>query len=95
MITAIVAALLLVEAVRLLRFDPPKRTTVNVIGCFAIGMGAALTPIGEPLATLVASGLHLGFTGLFHMLLPFVLPGIAALSLVAGWLAKGAYDTTA
>jgi predicted cation transporter len=91
-ITAIVAALLLVEAVRLMRFDPVKRTTVTVIGCFAIGMGAALTPIGEPLATLVASGLHLGFTGLFRLLLPLVLPGIAVLSLAAGWRARGAYE---
>jgi predicted cation transporter len=92
MITAIVAALLLVEAVRLLRLIPAKRTTVTVIGCFAIGMGAALTPIGEPLATLVVNGLHLGFADLFYLLVPFVLPGVATLGLLAGWIARGSYE---
>lgn len=94
-ITAIVAALLLVEAVRLLRLIPAKRTTVTVIGCLAIGMGAALTPIGEPLATLVVNGLHLGFGALFRLLMPFVLPGVAALGLLAGWIARGAYEESA
>jgi predicted cation transporter len=92
MITAIVAALLLVEGVRLLRLIPAKRTTVTVIGCFAIGMGAALTPIGEPLATLVVNGLHLGLADLFYLLVPLVLPGVAALGLLAGWIARGPYE---
>jgi predicted cation transporter len=94
-VTAIGAALLLAEVVRLLRFDSAKRTTVTVLGCFAIGMGAALTPIGEPLATLVVSGLNLGFGDLFHLLAPFVLPGVAAFALVAGWIARGAYQEPA
>jgi predicted cation transporter len=94
-VTAIVAALLLAEIVRLLRFDSAKRTTVTVLGCFAIGMGAALTPIGEPLATLVVSGLNLGFGDLFHLLAPLVLPGVAAFGLAAGWVARGAYEEPA
>ncbi|HEX4209460.1 MAG TPA: DUF1646 family protein [Candidatus Binataceae bacterium] len=93
-VTAIVAALLLTEAVRLLRFDSSKRVTVTVLGCFAIGMGAALTPIGEPLATLVVNGLHLGFGDLFGLLVPFVLPGVAAFGLCAGWIARGSYEET-
>jgi predicted cation transporter len=91
LITAIVAALLLVEAVRLLRLAPTQKITVTVLGCFAIGMGAALTPIGEPLATLVATGLNLGFTGLFDLLMPLVVPAVVVLSLAAGWVARGAY----
>jgi predicted cation transporter len=93
-ITAIVAALLLVEAVRLLRLRPTQRVTVTVLGCFAIGLGAALTPIGEPLATLVVNGLNLGFTGLFFLLTPFVMPAIVVLSLAAGWIARGPYEKT-
>lgn len=94
-VTAIVAALLLAEVVRLLRFDSAKCATVTVLGCFAIGMGAALTPIGEPLATLVVNGLNLGFGDLFYLLAPFVLPGVAAFALVAGWIARGAYQEPA
>lgn len=91
LITAIVAALLLVEAVRLLRLTPAQQISVTVLGCFAIGMGAALTPIGEPLATLVVSGLNLDFTSLFFMLMPFVVPAVILLSLAASWIARGAY----
>jgi predicted cation transporter len=94
-VTAIVAVLVLAEAVRLLRFDSTKRVTVTVLGCFAIGMGAALTPIGEPLATLVVNGLNLGFGDLFHLLAPFVLPGVAAFGLCAAWIARGAYEEAA
>jgi len=92
-VTAIVAALLLAEAVQLLRFDSAKRITVTVLGCFAIGMGAALTPIGEPLATLVVNGLSLRFGDLFRLLAPYVLPGVAVFGFFAGWVARGAYET--
>lgn len=94
-ITAIVAALVLVEALGLLQVAGESRTRVAVAGCFAIGLGAALTPIGEPLATLVADALQLGFFGLFRMLGPWVMPGIAGASAVAGFFARGEYDLAA
>ncbi len=56
-ITAIVAALMLVEIVGLLQLHQERRTAVVVAGCFAIGLGAAMTPMGEPLSTLAASAL--------------------------------------
>ncbi len=90
-ITAIVAALILVEIVGLLQIHQERRTEVVVSGCFAIGLGAAMTPIGEPLSTLAASALHLGFFGLLLMLAPWVMPGIAAASILAGYFARGQY----
>ena len=89
MITAIVAALMLVETVGLLRLGARVRLRVTVAGCFAIGLGASLTPLGEPLSTLAANALGLGFTGLFSLLAPYVLPGILACSIVAGLFASG------
>lgn len=90
-ITAIVAALMLVEIVGLLQIHQERRTEVVVAGCFAIGLGAAMTPIGEPLSTLAASALHLGFFGLVDMLAPWAIPGIAGTSILAGYFARGAY----
>ena len=87
-ITAVVAALVLVEIVGLLRLDTRARLRVTVAGCFAIGLGASLTPLGEPLSTLAADALGLGFTGLFSLLAPFVLPGMLACSIVAGLFAS-------
>jgi predicted cation transporter len=87
-ITAIVGALMLVEIVGLLRLDARARLRVTVAGCFAIGLGASLTPLGEPLSTLAADALGLGFTGLFRLLAPYVLPGMLACSIVAGLFAS-------
>ena len=90
-ITAIVAALVLVEVVGLLHLHDGPRVRVVVAGCFAIGLGSALTPAGGPLSTLAASALHLGFFGLFDLLAPSVVPGVVAMSLLAGYFASGEY----
>jgi predicted cation transporter len=87
MLTAIVAALMLAELVELIRLGPRARTRVTVAGCFAIGLGSSLTPLGGPLSTLAASGLGMGFGGLFAMLAPCVLPGMLACAIVAGQFA--------
>ena len=89
MLTAIVAALMLAELVELMRLGPRTRVRVTVAGCFAIGLGSALTPFGGPLSTLAASGLGMGFGGLFAMLAPYVLPGMLACAIVAGRFATG------
>jgi predicted cation transporter len=91
-ITAVIAALILVEAVALMGLGPSERTRVVVLGCFAIGFGSALTPIGGPLATLAASAMELNSAGLFQLLSPWVLPGIAAVSLLTAYFARGPYD---
>jgi predicted cation transporter len=81
----------LVEVVGLLHLHDGARTRVVVAGCFAVGLGAALTPVGEPLSTLAASALHLGFLGLFDLLAPWVIPGIVAMAILAGYFAAGEY----
>jgi predicted cation transporter len=87
-ITAIVAALVLVEAVGLLHLEAKSRVRVAIAGCFAIGLGASLTPLGEPLSTLAASALRLGFTGLLRILGPWILPGMIVCAATAGVLAR-------
>jgi predicted cation transporter len=89
MLTSIVAALMLAEVVELMRLGPRARVRVTVAGCFAIGLGSSLTPLGGPLSTLAASGLGMGFGGLFAMLAPYVLPGMLACAIVAGLFATG------
>lgn len=88
-ITATVAALVLVETAGLLRLSTGARLRVVVAGCFAIGLGSSLTPLGGPLSTLAANGLGLGATGLFNLLAPYVLPGMAACAILAGIFVRG------
>lgn len=72
-ITAIVASLLLTEFVSLLPLERKNKVKISIIGCFSIGLGAVLTPVGEPLSTIVVSKLHGGFTYMISLLGIYVL----------------------
>ncbi len=76
-ITAVISALLLVEAIALLKLDRPSETAAVVLACFAIGLGAALTPVGEPLGTIAIAALSADFWYLMRLLGPLVICGIA------------------
>ncbi len=85
LITAVMAALVLVEAISYLRLDRRTEIGVVVVACFAIGFGAGLTPLGMPASTLVLSALHADFWYLARLLGPFIFVGIilaATLTLV-------------
>ena len=86
-ISAILAAIILVEIVSTLPLGRQEKIGVTVISCFSIGLGAALTPLGEPLSTIAISKLsgdpyHAGFTFLFDLLGIYILPGIVALGIL-------------
>ncbi|WP_006715714.1 DUF1646 family protein [Desulfitobacterium metallireducens] len=87
-ITAIIAALLLVEIVNNLKLDRTSEVALVIISCFAIGLGAALTPIGEPLATIVISKLHADFWYLFRNFGELIVPAIIALGLFAAFFIR-------
>jgi len=91
-ISAIIAALLLVEFITVLPLHRHAEINLTIIACFAIGFGAALTPLGEPLSTIVVSKLsgapyHADFFYLAKLLGFYVVPaviifGIASIFLV-------------
>jgi predicted cation transporter len=56
-ITAIIAALVLVEIILYLRLERKDEISLVILACFSIGLGAALTPIGEPLSTIAIAKL--------------------------------------
>lgn len=94
-ITAIVAALVLVQLIRVMRVAENSRGPVTVCGCFAIGLGASLTPVGEPLSTLAAQALKLPLRGLLVLLGPFVIPGLVVCAVLGGFFAARARHTGA
>lgn len=86
-ISAILAAIILVEMVNALPLSRKSKIDLTVIACFSIGLGAALTPLGEPLSTIAISKLSgppyfATFTYLFEHLAIYVIPGIIAFGLV-------------
>jgi predicted cation transporter len=86
-ISAILAAIILVEIVCALPLGRPEKIGVTVISCFSIGLGAVLTPLGEPLSTIAISKLsgdpyYAGFWFLFELLGIYVIPGVIAMGIL-------------
>jgi predicted cation transporter len=89
-ISVILAASLLIEIVVALPLARADRKRLIVIACFAAGMGACLTPLGEPLSTILVAKLagpphHAGF---FFPLRHFGIPIIVGVLGLAGWGAR-------
>jgi predicted cation transporter len=89
-ITAIITALVLCEVVSAINLDKKYETRLVIFACFSIGMGAALTPIGEPLSTIAVAKLRGGVMGDDFMMLvrnfgAYIIPGLILISLVGGF----------
>ncbi|WP_243299555.1 DUF1646 family protein [Bacillus litorisediminis] len=84
-ITAIIAAIILVIIINVLRLDRKSEIRLTVLACFSIGLGAALTPIGEPLSTITVSKLNQDFFYLLELIGPEVIPAIVIFSILA-WI---------
>jgi predicted cation transporter len=98
-ISAIIAALLLVEFITVLPLHRHAEVHLTIIACFAIGFGAALTPLGEPLSTIVVSKLshapyHADFFYLARLLGYYVVPAVVVLSILGIFLVHESKDDT-
>ena len=87
-ITAIIAAIILLAIVGVLNLSRKDQIRFVVIACFSIGMGAVLTPIGEPLSTIATSKLNETFFYMLNLLGVYVIPGVISFGLLAGLLIK-------
>lgn len=86
-ISAILAAIILVEILNALPVVKKAKVEIAVVSCFSIGLGAGLTPLGEPLSTIVISKLsgapyNAGFTFLFDRLAIYIIPSILTLGVI-------------
>ncbi len=85
-ISVIVAAVILAEIASLMKIRRDQLIKVLIAGAYALGAGAALTPIGEPLSTIAIAKLskppyNADFLFLFWLLWEFVIPIIIIFSL--------------
>lgn len=93
-ISVILAAVLMAEIVAFLPLSGNDRIKLVVITCYSMGLGAVLTPLGEPLSTILVQKLsvapfYAGFTWPFFNFAMFVLPGVFLLSIFgAVWIGK-------
>jgi predicted cation transporter len=89
-ISVIMAAVLLAEIISALPLHKKDKIKFAVIACFALGLGAGLSPIGEPLSTILVSKLagapyHAGFFFPFQILGMYIIPGVAVISLFGAY----------
>jgi predicted cation transporter len=97
-ITAIIASLILVEVISTLKLDKRNEVKLVVLTCFSIGLGAVLTPVGEPLATIAVAKLtgephNAGSLFLFNNLWYLVIPGIILFGLFAAFYCKNLVES--
>lgn len=87
-ISVIVSAVLLAEIALVMPLERKKKIEYVVIACFSMGLGAALTPVGEPLSTIAVKKLsgepyHADFWFLFNLLGKYIIPAVIALGIYA------------
>lgn len=88
LITAIMAAIILVTVLSVLKMDRESQIWIVVLTCFAIGMGAALTPIGEPLSAIITGKLDEKFFYLLKLIGAYVVSAIIGLGILAAIIVK-------
>ncbi|MDR3552848.1 MAG: DUF1646 family protein [Clostridia bacterium] len=93
-ITAIIAALLLTEFVTLLPLSRRNKIIICIVACFAIGLGAVLTPIGEPLSTVVVTKLNQNFSYMLNLLGVYTLFGILSMGVLGMFFADNNWRET-
>ena len=88
-----VAALVLAEILQVVNLEREQTVKVTVYACYAIGLGAILLPLAEPLGLVIhnqlSSGLHK--VDFFFMLRHFfwwIAPGVGALAFAAGYTVR-------
>jgi predicted cation transporter len=91
LITAMVAALLLVEIIDSVDLGEKNKVTLVVLACYSIGFGSMLTPLGGPLPTIIISKLqgpplNANFWFIFNNLWFYLVPAIIFLGVLAAMM---------
>jgi predicted cation transporter len=84
-ISVIVTACILSEVIAALPFAKGDKIKIVVVACFAAGLGAGLTPVGEPLSTILVQKLagppyNAGFFFPLQTLGTYIIPGVIAIA---------------
>lgn len=88
-----VAALVLAEVLKVVNLERDLTVQVTVYACYAIGLGAVLTPLAEPMGLIISSALsgpphHADFFFLLRNFFWWIMPGILVMSAAAGFAVR-------
>jgi predicted cation transporter len=84
-VSVIATACILSEVIAALPFNRNDKIRIVVVACFAVALGGALTPLGEPLSTILVQKLagppyHAGFIFPLQTLGIYIIPGVIAIA---------------
>lgn len=98
LVSVTVAALVLAEVLKVVNLERLSTVRITVFACYAIGLGAVLTPLAEPLGLIINNALtgapH--FADFFFLMRHFfvwISPAILLMSAAAGYSARHAGTT--
>ncbi|MDY3910963.1 MAG: DUF1646 family protein [Elusimicrobiaceae bacterium] len=98
LVSVTVAALVLAEVLKVVSLERSSTVRITVFACYAIGLGAVLTPLAEPLGLIINNALtgapH--FADFFFLMRHFFVwlaPAILLMSAAAGYSARHAGTT--
>ena len=93
-ISVIVTSVILAEIITVLPLKRNDRIKLAVVACFSLGLGAVLTPLGEPMSTILVQRLSgapyfAGFTWPISHFALFIIPSCLVLSIFAAfWIGR-------
>jgi len=99
LVSIVVTAVLLSEIIAALPLHRNEKIKFAVVACFAMGLGAVLTPVGEPLSTILVSKLsgppfHAGFLFPLQVFGLYIIPGVVAIALFGAFYIGRNIDLT-
>ena len=98
LVSVTVSALVLAEVLKVVNLEHDTTVKITVFACYAIGLGAVLTPLAEPMGLVISNALsgpphNADFFFLLRHFFWWVAPAVCALSIAAGYVARHAGTT--
>ena len=98
LVSVTVSALILAEVLKVVNLEHGATVRITVFACYAIGLGAVLTPLAEPMGLVINSALsqpphNADFFFLLRNFFWWIAPAIVLLSVAAGYAARNAGST--
>lgn len=98
LVSVTVSALVLAEVLKVVNLERSATVRITVFACYAIGLGAVLTPLAEPLGLSINNALsgpphYADFFFLLKHFFWWIAPAVLLLSVAAGYSARNAGTT--
>ena len=98
LVSVTVSALVLAEVLKVVNLEKEATLRITVFACYAIGLGAVLSPLAEPMGLVINSALsgpphYADFFFLLRNFFWWIVPALVLLAVAAGYAARNAGST--